>query len=143
MSLSQRCQYSLRAIFELTRCEGKGPVKVSQIAERQSIPGRFLEVLLGQLKQAGFVTSVRGPSGGYVLGKDPAVLTVGDIIRFCDGPITPVDCIRNRASCSFKGDCVFLPMWKKATKALEDVYDKTTFADLYRQETAGQLDFSI
>ncbi len=133
MLVSQKCQYALRAVFELARRNGQGPVKIAEIAKAQAIPVRFLEVILGQLKQGGFVRSQRGNEGGYFLTRDPRELTVGDMIRFVQGPIVPVECVMgdgDRNKCPFYGSCVFLPMWEKVEKALAGVYDATTIQDL-------------
>jgi len=135
--LSQKCQYALRATFELAKNYGKGPVKIADIARAQSIPVRFLEVILNQLKQGGFVRSQRGNEGGYMLVRAPDELTVGDIIGFMHGPVGPVDCVlgeAKRTNCEFYGSCVFLPMWKKVEKAISDVYDSTTLRDLVEEE---------
>lgn len=137
MFLSQKCQYSLRAVFDLAANYGKGPIKIAQIAQRQAIPVRFLEVILSQLKQAGFVSSQRGPEGGYVLAQEPRDITVGDVIRFVEGPVGPVGCVAGQKAqedCPLAGDCVFLPMWEKVREAMTGVYDSTTFADLVEQD---------
>ena len=135
MSLSQKCQYSLRAVFELAKLYGEGPVKIAEIAKKQAIPTRFLEVILNQLKQAGFVESRRGSAGGYILARSPAALTVGEIIRYMEGPLSPVQCMTDAADeqCPLQDDCAFLPMWEKAQEALSEVYDATSFADLVEQ----------
>lgn len=145
MSLSQRCQYSLRALYELAKRVGQGPVKVAEIAEAQGIPPRFLEILLGQLKQAGFVISARGKCGGYVLNRAPAEVRVGDIIRFCDGPIAPVDCLTDAQLCHLYGHCAFMGLWRRAQAALEGIYDGTSLADLLQEERAScrASDFTI
>lgn len=136
MSLSQKCQYALRATFELAKHQGEGPVKIADIARTQAIPTRFLEVILNQLKQGGFVESRRGSAGGYVLTRSPAALSVGEIIRFIEGPLSPVQCIAGSSGdqCPLHDDCAFLPMWEKVKDALSEVYDSTTFEDLVRQE---------
>lgn len=136
MSLSQKCQYSLRAIFELAKHYGEGPVKIADIAEKQAIPTRFLEVILNQLKQGGFVDSKRGSMGGYVLIRLPETLTVGDIIRYVEGPLSPVQCMLGFAEdpCPLRGECAFLPMWERAQEALSEVYDTTTFEHLVQEE---------
>ena len=136
MSLSQKCQYSLRAVFELAKHYGEGPLKIADIASRQAIPARFLEVILNQLKQAGFVESRRGSMGGYVLTRSPAGLTVGSIIRYVEGPLSPVQCMADTTDgqCPLQGDCAFMPMWERAQEALSDVYDTTTFEDLVEEE---------
>jgi len=137
MFISQKCQYALRAIFELAKRNGQGPVKVAEIAKAQAIPPRFLEVILNQLKQAGFVASQRGNEGGYLLVRAPEDLTVGDVIRFMQGPVAPVGCVEDEPRgdrCPLYEDCVFLPMWEEVRKAILQVYDNTTFQDLLDQE---------
>lgn len=135
MLLSQKCQYALRAIFELARRYGEGPVKIGDIAKAQAIPPRFLEAILSQLKQGGFATSQRGSRGGYMLAHDPNDLVVGEIIRFFEGPVGPVTCTGRGAAehCPLRGDCVFLPMWDRVTEAVTNVYDTTTFQHLVDQ----------
>ena len=140
MSVSQKCQYALRAVFELAKQQGNGPVKIAHIAKAQALPTRFLEVILNQLKQAGFVESRRGSAGGYVLTRSPASLSVGEIIRFIEGPLSPVQCIEGGGGehCSLQTECSFLPMWEKAADALSNVYDATTFEYLVEQERLRQ-----
>jgi Rrf2 family cysteine metabolism transcriptional repressor len=137
MLVSQKCQYALRAIFELARRNSRDPVKISDIAEAQAIPMQFLEVILSQLKQGRFVESKRGSKGGYFLICSPSELTVGDVVRFIQGPIGPVECVvdSSRGDCPLYGDCAFLPMWEKIQNAISDVYDNTTFQDLVDQES--------
>jgi len=136
MLISQKCQYGLRAIFELARRQSAEPVSAAEIAGSQAIPPRFLEIILGQLKQAGYVVSRRGPQGGYLLAKASAEITVGEIIRAIQGEIGPVHCQVESSGweCPLFGDCVFYPMWERARAALSGVFDNTTFADLVRRE---------
>ncbi|HUT34741.1 MAG TPA: Rrf2 family transcriptional regulator [Planctomycetota bacterium] len=136
MFISQKCQYAIRAIFELSRRYGNGPVRIADIAEAQAIPVRFLEVILNQLKQAGFVFSQRGSRGGYLLSRPPVELTVGDIIRFIEGPLGPVICAMgsSKSDCRLYGDCVFLPMWERVRSAVSGVYDQTTFQSLVEMD---------
>ena len=136
MHISQKCQYALRAIFELAKRKGQGPVKIAEIAEAQAIPLRFLEVILSQLKQGEFVLSQRGNRGGYILARSADELTIGEVMRFMQGPVVPVECITtgSKDKCPLYGDCAFLPMWKKVGEAISGVYDNTTFQDLVDQE---------
>jgi len=135
MQVTQKCQYALRAIFELAKRNGRGPVKIAEVAEAQDIPPRFLEVILSQLKQGGFVASQRGAEGGYMLLRQPDELSVGEVMRFMQGPIGPVECLLDgKKNCALFGSCVFLPMWEKVTKAMTEVYDSTTFQDLVENE---------
>lgn len=136
MLVTQKCQYALRAIFDLARRNGSVPVNVAEIAQAQAIPARFLEVIMGQLKHAGFVASQRGSGGGYFLVRAAAELTVGEVVRSIQGPIGPVDCVADgsKDTCPLYGDCVFLPMWEQVREAMSSVYDNTTFQDLVDQE---------
>ncbi len=145
MSVSQKCQYSLRSVFELAKHHGEGPMKIADIATAQAIPARFLEVILNQLKQGGFVESRRGSSGGYVLTRSPAALTVGEIIRFIEGPLSPVQCITGSTGdqCPLRGDCAFLSLWERVEGALSEVYDSTSFEDLVEQERKRHEEYSL
>jgi Rrf2 family protein len=138
MLVSQKAQYALRAIFELARRYGQGWVKISDIAEIQAIPIRFLEVILNQVKQAGFIASRRGAEGGYMLVVEPKTLTVGAVLNYVQGPVGPVECVEDKHSktqkCPLYGDCAFLGLWGKVQKAISDVYDHTTFHDLLEEE---------
>lgn len=140
MSVSQKCQYALRALFELAKRPGARPTTVGDIAAVQAIPPRFLEVILGQLRQAGFVESRRGVRGGYLLAVSPGELTVGQVIRSVDGPLRPVDCLSDPGGsrdCPLRGRCAFMGMWERARDALTDVYDTTTFEDLLEEEQSA------
>ena len=122
MAISQKCQYALRAIYELALHQDEGPCKIGAIAEAQSIPVRFLENILNSLKGAGLVDSARGKDGGYYLLKHAGEITVGEVIRFVQGPLGPVECTtRVDDDCDFYNDCVFRPLWDKARAALESV----------------------
>lgn len=138
MSVSRKCQYALRGVFELAKRYGTGPTSVSEIAAAQEIPVRFLELILRELKQAGLLDSQRGPRGGYVLAADPRALTVGEVVRFIDGPLGPVDCVAEGegAACGLQGRCAFLGLWRRVRDAVADVYDSTTFQDLIDEEAA-------
>lgn len=99
MSLSQKCYYAIRAVFELAKAPSGRAVKIGEIAERQQIPVKFLEAILGQLKRGGFVESRRGADGGYLLLRPAGGITVGDIIRYVEGPLHPVKCLEGRNGC--------------------------------------------
>jgi len=120
MPLSQKCHYGLRALLELALRAGKGPVKVAEIAAAQEIPPRFLEVILNELKQAGFVEARRGKVGGYVLARGAEAISVGEVVRFLDGPLGP-DAGRPD---------VFQPLWIQAETILARLYDSVSFRQL-------------
>ena len=136
MWVTQKCQYALRALFELAKRQGEGAVRSMDIAANQAIPKRFLEVILHQLRQGGFVASQRGKEGGFYLARPAAEVTVGAVIRFMDGPISPVDCHRERPGhdCPLQGSCIFRSLWDEARDALERVYDTRSLADLVAED---------
>ena len=136
MVLSQRTQYAVRAVFELAKREGAGPIKASKIASSEHIPLRFLENILAGLRQAGIVESVRGKEGGYTLIRPSTETSVGEVIRLIQGPLTVVECAdaASGRDCSLRAGCILLPMWERAHDAMMSVYDGTTFADLVEQE---------
>ncbi|MGW8257274.1 MAG: RrF2 family transcriptional regulator [Thermoguttaceae bacterium] len=139
MFISQKCQYTLRALFELAKRYGGKPVSAAEISVAQAIPHRFLELILQGLKDTRKVESRRGNNGGYVLGVSPSVITVGDIIRYVDGSLAPVQCVsvKGNEACSLKGCCAFMGVWRRAHAAVEEIYDATTLQDLIEEERSA------
>ena len=115
-------------------------MNIPEIAEAQAIPPRFLEQILSQLKQGRYVGARRGVKGGYTLAVSPRELTVGEIIRFFEGPLSPVSCIAGHKGreCPLRGDCAFKQLWERAERAVEDVYDTTTFHDLVEAQQSAR-----
>jgi len=125
-------QYAIRAMLELARHHGEGPIKISDIAEAQAIPRRFLEVILNQLKSSGFVGSKRGYFGGYKLVTPARDIRVGDIIRHIQGEKDLIECVAcvTKEECPFEGRCTLFHMWNDVKDAIFNVYDATTLQDL-------------
>jgi Rrf2 family protein len=102
--LAQKTRYALRSLLYLVKEGAGGPVQLARIAETQRVPPKYLELIMLDLKRAGFVRSTRGPKGGYVLARDPAEISFGEVVRVTEGPIALVPC----ASVNFYqkcGDC--------------------------------------
>jgi Rrf2 family protein len=120
----------------LAKRQGQGPVTISEIARKQAVPPRFLEIILNEMKQGGFVRSRRGALGGYELGMAPKDISVGQIVRMVDGPLDPVKCTpgRGKGQCPLGERCALVNLWKRAKDAVEEVYDGTSFQDLVDQE---------
>lgn len=139
MIMSQKSQYAVRAVLELAKREGAGPVKAAKIAAAQHIPLRFLGNILAQLRQAGIVESVRGKEGGYVLGQRAEDISVGEILRVVQGPLYAVECldVKSGRECPLRPGCVLLPVWESAYNAMMDVFDGTTFQELLERELAA------
>lgn len=138
MNLSQKCQYAVRAILELSKRHGKGTVPTSEIAAAQIIPQRFLEIILNELKPTGLIDSRRGVQGGYFLRKNPKEIAVGEVIRQIEGPLDPVRCTGDKDTpvCPLKGKCSLIELWDQAREAVEKVYDSTSFQDLVDRDLA-------
>jgi Rrf2 family cysteine metabolism transcriptional repressor len=132
MNISVKGEYALQAIFDLASQRPGEPVKIADIARRQRIPQKFLELILAGLKQAGFVESRRGAEGGYLLTRSADSLTVGEVLRFVEGPQ------QGRGRPRHKGETPFGEMWGRVDRAVSGVIDKTTFADLLREWTEKQ-----
>jgi Rrf2 family cysteine metabolism transcriptional repressor len=133
--LSQKCRYALRALFDLAMRGTNEPVKIQNIASAQSIPPRFLEVILAELKHGGFVESRRGSDGGYILARPARELTVGEVLAF----LRKGSSNRNRheqQKVDVFGCFALSEMLKKVTNAVSTVYDQTTFAGLVERELA-------
>ena len=139
MLITQKKQYALRAIFELAKHQGEGPLKSSEIAQSQAIPQRFLEIILNRLKHAGFVVAKRGYTGGFHLKRQAHEITVGDIFQAMDDAsnesMACVSCISEN-NCPFYGECAFMPLWSKMQKAIDQICDKTTIQNLLDTEAA-------
>ena len=124
--MSVKGEYALQAVFHLALEGAQGPVKIADIARRQQIPQKFLELILSGLKQGGFVESRRGAEGGYLLARSPETITVGQVLRFVEG--------KRQASAARRqaGDNAFSQMWRRVDEAVSQVIDHTTFAELAR-----------
>src|SRR5512140_511478 len=122
MNISVKGEYALQAIFDLASQRQGEPVKIAEIARRQTIPQKFLELILAGLKQGGFVESRRGAEGGYLLARAADSITVGEVLRFMQAPQHG----RNRPR--RKHDTPFTYMWQQVDQAVSAIIDKTTFA---------------
>jgi len=135
MKLSTKGKYGVRAVFEIARHYGKGPISIKEIVERQGISISYLEQILYRLGKAGLVESVRGPAGGYLLARKPSDLTIGDIIRTLEGPIALSHCLEpgEAGECYQAEDCVARMVWTKVGAKIEEALDSITFNDLLHQ----------
>src|ERR1700728_787441 len=120
MNISVKGEYALQAIFDLATQPVGEPVKIADIATRQSIPQKFLELILASLKQGGFVESRRGADGGYLLARQADALTVGEVLRFVEGRGDE----RARKKNVHPGP--FSSLWDRVDDAVSDILDSTT-----------------
>src|SRR3954453_19649147 len=127
MHNSVKGEYELQAILDLASRRAGEPIRIADIAQRQKIPQKFLELILASLKQGGFVESRRGAEGGYLLARSADSLTVGEVLRYVEGPQQGKG--RERRS---GAQTPFTAMWAEVDLAVSNVIDRTTFADLLR-----------
>ena len=134
MKLSQRGEYALRALLVLGMNHGPEVVRIRDIAQQQNIPRRFLEQILNDLKSAGFVQSRRGVAGGYRLQRDPAEISLADIIRHLEGPLAPVGCVSvnyyQRCSCPDEAKCAIRSVMQEVRDAIVSALEGVTVSHL-------------
>jgi len=140
MQVTRKTLYALRATYELARRSAAGPVKAAEIARVQAIPARFLETILHELRQAGFVTSTRGARGGYQLAREPGALSVGEVIAFIQGPPSGPAPDDNDEGAPHSSDFVFEPLWQQVGEAVAGVVDATSIQDLLDWEADRAAD---
>ena len=134
MRVSTRGDYASRALLSLAlhEHEGGGPTSVRDIAERTGLPQPYLEQILLALKGAGLVRSKRGVGGGYLLSREPAEITLGDIVSAVDGPIAAGDFGQPHqdGACDHEGQCVLLAVWHDVGDQMRRLLDASTLADM-------------
>lgn len=135
MKLSTRAEYGLRAMFELARQFGEGPVSLRSIAEKQDISENYLEQLMAVLRKSGLVESVRGAQGGYMLAAAPQEINVGDVIRVLEGPIAPMECVseNSKKDCGRAGTCASRLVWERVRDSITKVLDGFTLSDMVEE----------
>ena len=126
MNISVKGEYALQALFDLATQVPGEPTKIADIARRQKIPQKFLELILAGLKQGGFVESRRGAEGGYLLARPADSITVGQVLRF-------MEAARNKNAGRTDGDTPFQSLWQDVEAAVSRVVDEATFGDLVRR----------
>ena len=128
MNISVKSEYALRAIFDLSISPDTEPVKIADIAKRQKIPQKFLELILASLRQGGFVESRRGADGGYRLSRPATEITVGQVLAY----------VENGKKSGRTGPDAFTDLWTRVDRAVSDIIDHTTFAELERHWRESQ-----
>jgi Rrf2 family transcriptional regulator, cysteine metabolism repressor len=138
MKVSTRVHYGLRAMTELARSYGDDRlVSIAEIARSEDLPLSYLEQLVGELRRAYLVEGTRGVHGGYRLARPPAEITVGDVYRVLEGEVAPVACTAEDylpGGCPRDAVCLSRSIWERVQRAVLDVLDATTLADLVRSE---------
>ena len=133
--LSKKAKYGVRAVLLLAKEYGQGPVLISDLAQREGIPKKFLELILLDLKKHGVLQSKKGRGGGYFLSKSPERITVGHVIRALEGPLAPLPCVSQTAyskceECKDETTCGIRIVMKEVRDATARILDGTSLADV-------------
>ena len=137
MKISTKGRYGLRTLMDIAVHQAKGPVNLNDIAGRQGISAKYLWQIVNLLKTAGLVRGTRGPKGGYVLPRDPADITLLDVIQILEGPVSLVECVDDPAFCAHTENCVAHSVWEEVSHAVRDALRKITLAEILRRHTVA------
>ena len=130
MRISKRSRYGIRMMLELALHFGKDPLQISEIAEREEISKKYLGQLIIPLKNAGYVSSIRGAYGGYILAKSPETITLKEIFTILEGDISLVECTKDPAFCRRTNLCSTRDIWKLISERISGVLETMTLKDL-------------
>jgi Rrf2 family protein len=133
--LTAKGKYGLKALVHLSSLPKGETAQSVDIAEANSIPKKFLDAILGDLRNAGVIHSKKGPGGGYMLARAPAEIKVGHVIRTLDGPLAPIACASRTAyqpcqDCNDVKACAVRLTMAKVRDAMADILDRLTIADM-------------
>jgi len=137
MKLSTRGRYGVRLMADLAIHAGGAPVFLKDIAQRQDVSEKYLWNLINPLKTAGLLVSVRGPRGGYLLGKNISKITIKDILCAVEDDLCLVDCVNHPETCSRAKMCIFRDFWREIASDFSRLLSSKTLEDLVRKEKQG------
>ena len=130
IKISTRVRYATRAIAELARMGATGPVRVEILADALGVSDRYLAKILQDMRRTGFVRSVRGARGGYILLRDPAQTSVLELWEALEGPIHPVECLEDPDACGKTETCTTREVWLRVQTGVEEALRASTIAEL-------------
>jgi len=133
--LSNKAKYGLKAMLHLAEREGQGGILVADIAETQTIPKKFLDTILLEMKNSGLLHSKKGKGGGYMLARPAAKIMVGQIVRILDGPLAPIPCVSQTAyrpclDCKDEKACQIRRVMGQVRDATAAILDNTSLIDM-------------
>ena len=144
MRVSKETDYALRALFTLVDHFGGAPIPIRELARRNDVPKRFLEQIMLKLKTQGWVDSVAGVRGGYVLARNPGKITMGEVVRHFDGILAPIDCVSvtGYQRCSQEPVCRFRRVFFDARNYVAELMDRATLADVSKRSPLSKHEIS-
>lgn len=144
MKISTKGRYALRMMIDLAQNNNGLPVSLKDIAARQGISDKYMEQIISVLNKAGYVKSIRGAQGGYLLRKDPKEYTAGMILRLTEGSLAPVACVEDEEIvCERVETCATVELWKRINNAINNVVDHVTLQDLVDWQNEKSGDYII
>lgn len=143
MKISTRGRYALRVMLDLAVNDGSKPIPLKDIAKRQDITIKYLEQIISMLHKNGFVRSVRGNNGGYMLTGKPEDYSLGDILRVTEGDLIPVECVDNTFFCPRRCNCPTYPIWSGLRDVINEYLDSKTLRDVVDNYNALNSDYII
>ena len=134
--ISTKGRYALRVMLDLAQHRGDGPVPLKDVAERQEISKKYLEIIMKELVNGGLVSGVSGKGGGYLLLREPEDYSVGEILERTEGPMAPVSCLSCGAEpCPRADQCQTLPLWAEYDRMTKEFFYGKKLSDLMKKET--------
>lgn len=133
LRLSTKGQYGVRAMFEIARGYETGPITIKEISERQDVSVAYLEQILNTLRRAGLIASIKGPGGGYVLGRRPSEISISAILRELEGPLAITSCLDPKEGCSRVDICVTHLLWRALGEKIDGFLSTITLDDLLKE----------
>jgi len=144
MKISTKGRYAVRLMLDLATYNTGEPISLKDVAKRQETSEKYLEQIISVLSKAGYVRSIRGAKGGYVLSKDPHEYTVGMILRVTEGDLAPVACVGlDPQPCDRMNSCITVRIWKQLADAINGVVDNISLADLVEWQNETGANYSI
>ena len=144
MKLSTRATYGTRAMLEIARYHGGGPIMTKEIAELQHLPPTYLEQLMVQLRKAGLLSATRGAHGGYLLARPATEITLLEIIEALEGPLTLVECPGGTGGCCGTPEsCALEAIWERASQALKHTFQAVTLAQLVEDQVNRESSLAL
>lgn len=131
MMISTKGRYALRFLTDVARNQAEGYIALRDVAQRQEISEKYLEIVVKELVKGGFLTALRGKGGGYRLTRPPEEIGIKEVLERMEGPLAPVTCLEpGRSDCPRKADCPTLSLWRGLDQVIGEYLEQFTLADL-------------
>jgi Rrf2 family transcriptional regulator, cysteine metabolism repressor len=134
MRISTKGRYGLKAVMELSKQYGAGPLSVRELSESAAVPTAYLEQLCKKLRDADVITAARGAQGGYSLSKKPGEITVGTVLRTLEGSVAPIVCAEEGFVCANSEACIESYLYRRIREGIDEVIDNMTLQDMLDEQ---------